>query len=158
MAKPAPRCRYCGGALLRDGDDVICLTCGREHRTNSQIHGYIKANEKEILADNEKLGMAKTGLKWGVSSSTVWAVIQNVVKEPAGSKPPAPGTTGKNQAAGLPVDRAVPGPIPANNNGQVAGLIPTWSDNWSWPVQLEYLKLLRLVYTNSIQKGGNHES
>ena len=77
----ATGCRHCGGSLIRDGEELKCLNCGRAFSSNIDTGRFIEQNKEEIQDDVKRLGVRKTMEKWRLSPSTLhrlrrrWEII-----------------------------------------------------------------------------------
>jgi len=118
MATTKLKCPKCGNSIGNNNSKEqsrTCLNCGYEARGTREIHTLLALNGKEIAEDYIKLGLTDTLAKWGISTTALYK---------------------------LPEVRELKGKYSKLAHEKIIGLVPSlpsFSDNWSEPVQLKWL-------------------
>ena len=72
------KCRYCGGTLAKEDGSFSCLSCGRTHLTNRQVHKFAQEHKVEIFHDAVIFGYKFTREKYGIGDFSINLVVQEL--------------------------------------------------------------------------------
>lgn len=130
MPEKKPSCVHCGGSLIRDGDEIKCLSCSRIWKTNQEKAKFYEEHKADILKDTLADGQSAVTKKWGIPSATISLLIKRWTGQKDGAA---------NAAAAAPASD----PLPP---------LPPFNDKWGEAVQCQWFETFRTLIETSLRR------
>lgn len=112
-----PKCDKCDGQVIREGDELKCLQCGKAWLSNKEKSDFYELNKAEIMEDIHTVGRTRACQKWQTPRGSIGKLV-----------------IGWTAAEPIPLniarDPAIAGKLPA---------FPEFNNDWPEPVQLHWI-------------------